>query len=403
MRIFTFPRHLQTWIFGLCLLALLPSAACQSASESEAALTARQAAEKNRLALAISASIVQDFVPLEKTTYNEKELAALFANMRESANPFCRILWGQKRYSTKVASKLIVKDRIRAYLRDGSRGLKSLTAGCWNFFIMNDKKPDLDFDLVKRQYPGKSFDCYSVGFLQPYIMHAVMGCDSLTMLDIDWRIMDGHSQLLKKYRNKQLSNPEQIAGSIASLHIGWVAHSGPTMKERNVVKFPFYCKRHKQNRLCEKYVLDFQGKMRDLARIRLNLTALHEAAFENPNRSLVKVVYLSNAIEKIYTSQKQFNQMLKNLEKSMAPGGKAVMIHHAGGRQQFGVYELKRAPAGLETRTICRDLYENTAIGATARHYKTYFEKISLNKRKIPRCAAYLKKLQSQIGGDQIK
>lgn len=352
---------------------------------------------KQKKILEVSETIQAVIVPITKSFYQGDEIPGLFASMRETSNEFCKILWNMKKARLSKAKNFIVKSKVALYLSEGSRGIRGLIAGCWNFFIMNDKRPDIDFQLVKQRYSQQKFDCYSVGFLQPYIMHSVLNCSSLTMLDLDWRIIDGHSQLIDKIRRNELSTASDLAKSIASLKIGWVAHSGPVMKEKNVVTFPFYCKKHNQQELCQRHMLGFQKAVNDLNRVRFNLAALHEASFTNTDSSLTRVVFLSNAIESIYTRKWQFNKMLKNLTSVMNIGSKAVMIHHAGGMQEYGIYELTKIKENIvSTKTVCRDIYTNLAINRVTKYYTTYFEEVSTNK-KAPRCRGLVSKVDSKL------
>ena len=139
--------------------------------------------------------------------------------------------------------------------------------------------------------------------------------------------------------------------------------------------------------------------------IRLNLSALHDGDYQGP--SPVKVVYLSNAIERIYTTPRQFQKLIENLANAAGPDGRVVIIHHVGGYRLFGLYELRNIAAKPSVKTICRDGYRTSHVGAKEDFYDTYFEEISRNKGGIPRCwtmlrakekeeARRLKKLQAQ-------
>ena len=78
-------------------------------------------------------------------------------------------------------------------------------------------------------------------------------------------------------------------------------------------------------------------------------------------------------------------------------GSKAVMIHHAGGMQEYGIYELTKIKENIvSTKTVCRDLYTNLAINRVTKYYTTYFEEVSTNK-KAPRCRGLVSKVDFKL------
>lgn len=131
--------------------------------------------------------------------------------------------------------------------------------------------------------------------------------------------------------------------------------------------------------------MDFQKNISLLKKVRFHLAALHDVEFPKSEEGVMKIIFVSNALEDIYTSKEQFDLFLKQIEKSMAPGEKTAIVYHAGGKKEFGLYTLTRNNRGGTIRTLCRDPYPNTVLGKKVLFYTTYFEDISVNK-EYPRC-----------------
>ena len=359
------------------------------------------------LTLQVSRQLIYELTPLKREIYNgESKIRKLFRSMRAPGDSFCSMYWNKKRFNKKRAARFIRKNRLGAFRR-GCRGcLKGLKAGCWNFFIMNDARPDLDFKLVKALYPRINYDCYSVGFMQPYMMHSILGCARLTTLDIDWRIIHAHAEVIGFFRLGQMDSPGNIRVSLQSLGAGWIAYSNYKYSKRSRTDYRLFCGRHGQQKLCLRHLLNFQKRLPEAGSFHLNLSALHEASFTrpkvarfarrsaSPETRLTRVVYLSNAMEDIYTKYHQFRQTLKNLRKAMKNGEKTLLIHHVGGHRGFGLYEFKRVAGKSRgvVKTICRDKYINTALGRNQKYYRSHFERLSVNRRYIPSCGGLLRK-----------
>ncbi len=355
-------------------------------------LSAKTPAETDsNFSLTASIELSEDFVQFKKSTYGQNELSTLFESMNADGNAYCAMAAGKQRYKTSLAARFIIKERLKRYRRGCRMCINSMTAGCWNFFKMNDRHPEKDFLLVHKLFQQKAYSCYSVGFLQPYIMHNFMNCQRLTMLDIDWRILHGHYQFVNLFKQNQFTADAVLDTNLKKLKLGWVAHHERYYRANNPANMQILCK-PRQRKFCRKHILNFQKNLSSVKRFKLNLAGLHDGDYREEGTSLMRVIYLSNAIEHIYTSKKQFNKLIKNLNYSLKPGENAVLIHHVGGRAQFGLYIFERLLSDYRVRTICKDLYENTAIGSKTRYYNSYFEKISASKRNIPRCKTLLKR-----------
>ena len=249
--------------------------------------------------------------------------------------------------------------------------------------------PNRDFALLSKLYPTEAKDCFTVGFMQAYLMHNTLGCKTLTMLDFDWKILEGHKQLLDIFHAKGFDTEEKIPTSLTSLKLGWIARfdnrpmEAETKTDLNSLCFA------EHHKMCKSILLDFQKNMLSLDTIYLRLSALHDSNFKTPNNH-TKIIYLSNAIDDIYTNRAQFDYMFAETAKAFAPGQKAVFVHHAAGRSLFGIYELKKLDTGTEITTICKDKYLTTPVAEVTSEYSTHFERVTVNK-KFPTCENLLK------------
>lgn len=344
------------------------------------------------------------------------EIDAIFQTLERQSDAYCNALFTQNKFQDRDL-ELISGIRRSQYVRHRHPdSLYSLRAGCRNFYEMNDFRPDRDFALVRAAYPGARFDCYSVGLLQPYIMQQILGCRRLTFIDINWRILNFHREIMQRTRSGAFTRPESVDHDLKGIELKFPAlHTQPTRIRPAAVN---HLCRPIQHKFCRKVLPDFQSEFQRLppARLRFNLSTLHEGSYlshaslatdDNENdsaggegagaRPVVRVIYLSNAIEESYTSRSEFLQLLRNLsDRANAASGDEevtdVLIHHVGGWKLFGVYELRHYP-GRETqlRTVCKDAYLSMSRGSGdgAVEYTTHFEAISKDRQvtHVPTCA----------------
>ncbi len=280
--------------------------------------------------------------------------------------------------------------------------LTALRGGCRNFYEMNDYRPDRDFRLLRRLYTGDRFDCYSVGLLQPYIMHSELGCTSLTMLDIDWRIHAVHHELLQSFRAGRFARANAAAQDavLAGVELAYPAFGFPDTRARRAPARLKYLCRSIQQEYCATVLPEFQATVNAelFDSIQLELAALHDAAFAQPDDRR-RIVYLSNAIEDAYTSDEQFRLMLANL-RATSGNVPDVLVHHVGGWKLFGLYAVSHAGGVTRVRTVCRDPYLSRSRGADgeAVRYETWFERYALNEGRAPTCAELLAELTFMPG-----
>jgi hypothetical protein len=346
--------------------------------------------EKKRDSVPITVKFSEDhqsyFLDVNKSTYLGTEINEIFGKLGEKSDTVCEMVWGQKKMNPEVLHEFISQTSFsKEPFKTWSHPLPKLIAGCWNFIKLNDTRPDLDFHLVNFFYPEEEKECFSVGFLQPYWMHTILKCKRLTMLDIDWKIHDAHNQFLNFYNKKKMSTEGSITESISNLHLGWIARfDNKQMVKKESTTFDTICySKFKKN--CMNFLLKFQEDYSNLTEIEFQISALHTASYKFlPNT--VPILFFSNAIENLYTSKPQFEQIIKSVSEGLGQGRKAIFIHHAAGQSQFGLYELQVNGDGFQLKTVCKDNYISSPVGET-HPYDTHFDKMSISKSSIPNCS----------------
>jgi hypothetical protein len=333
------------------------------------------------------------FQDVNKSTYLGTEIKDIFGKLGEKSDTVCEMVWGQKKMNQEVLNEFISQISFtKEPFKTWSHPLPKLIAGCWNFIKLNDTRPDLDFHLVNFFYPEEEKECFSVGFLQPYWMHTILKCKRLTMLDIDWKIHDAHYQFLNFFNQKKMSTEASITESISNLNLGWIARfDNKQMVKKESTTFDTVCySKFKKN--CMKFILKFQEDYINLTEIEFQVSALHTASYKFLPGT-VPVLFFSNAIENLYTSKSQFDQIITGVSEGLGDGRRAIFIHHAAGQAQFGIYELLVNGNGSQLKTVCRDNYISSPVGET-HPYDTHFDKISVSKGFISNCSgqAILKK-----------
>ncbi len=352
-----------------------------------------------QISMRVGARHQELFVPMDRDRFDDGEIPGLFDAMEQGADPYCDYLWHRRGRDKPDVSGFAAD--AEEFMKVGVKTKKSIIAGCYNFVTMNDQLPDRDFETIRLRYPDQEFDCYSVGVMQPYLMQKHLGCRTLTMLDLDWEVHNMHWAFLKRFREGRMLD-EQLDEVLKEVRATWVAFREP--EARHVMGMYMLCGKRQRDR-CREALLDFQahfspaktGEGTDeadhpLDRITLQLASLHDADYSveddgQPPRD--KVIFLSNAIEDLYTTKYQFSRYLKNLEGTLVPGQKAIFIHHVGGRAHFGVYELVRTENKAVVHTICKDPYENTSAYHDGEFYETWFDGVTKTTKKVPNCGSH--------------
>lgn len=377
---------------SLLFFVLLTQFGCTTAkSDPESPPVTLPPLAKPKLEL-IASEKMQMYFPILEKTYLEEEVFSALDSIRDISNETCEMIYSMRPYD---------KERIKAYtnIELGSpltskfylHTFRRIIAGCWNFFQMNDISPNKDFEYVKNLYPNAKFDCYSVGFLQPYIMHSKLGCENLYLLDIDLRIIEGHAQLLKFFHENKMQNEEEVLNNIKQLNVGWIAQYKIFNAKTNVTLNSLCPKNYE---MCLQELLNFQKKYTQLKKVSLYASALHEANLL-PENSKISVVYLSNAFEDYYTKKKEFDFMMKRLEEELKENQKIVFIYHNGGRHLFGVYEVTKVNNELEISSSCRDRYLFYPEEEERTYYNIHFDRLKNLKASGKYCSP--NQVQSQL------
>lgn len=335
----------------------------------------------------IVSSSIQSYLPdLNPQRMNASPVEA-FEYMRSRSDAFCEQVWKGRRPTPDLVPGFVTP---AAFEKEGpfanlESPVPKLMAGCWNFFKMNDTRPDLDFAPVMALFPKEKKECFSVGLIQPYLMHSLLDCKTLTMLDIDWRIIDAHRQILALYVAEAMKDEASLTASVTTLNLGWSARfDGRPMEKRLTASLDALCFAGEKSR-CVQTLLTFQKKYSALESVRLQISSLHEADYSIAADSM-GVVFLSNAIEDLYTPPEQFALMMENIQKTMRQGQRMLFVHHAAGRAQFGLYVVEKADQ-LKVTTLCKDNYLSSPVG-TVYPYRTHFDRISETKAP-PLCAGW--------------
>ena len=84
--------------------------------------------------------------------------------------------------------------------------MSALINGCLNFYLMNDLDAYKAFSMI-REISANKKDCYTVGFAQLYLMNTFSECNNINAIDVDWRIIYAHYQLIQNLKtNKNMFN-----------------------------------------------------------------------------------------------------------------------------------------------------------------------------------------------------
>ncbi|RME88206.1 MAG: hypothetical protein D6767_10560 [Candidatus Hydrogenedentota bacterium] len=340
--------------------------------------------------LEVSPFHVNFFQVISKTKYTQSETRNLFQKMDALGNEYCKMYWKQKSYNPDKAKLFIAEKYLKGHTNPRLfHPLHDLVSGCFNYYRMNDMHPEKDFILAAKLIPQYKKECYSLGFMQPYFMHAHLNCKKLTMFDIDWRILYGHQQMIDLYANHKMNSAENIQKNIQTLKLGWrYRYDGKPMEERMKAAVTTVCfPRYKD--LCTQELLTFHQKFRQLNEIQFELSSLHTMHYKAKDANTAIVVFLSNAIVDFYTSAEDFRLMMKNLQKSLLENQNIYFIHHAAVRQQFGIYKGTKVHGNVIISTLCRDHFLTPPLAERVEPYTTHFDRISITK-KTPECKLLL-------------
>ncbi len=320
--------------------------------------------------LRVGASVAEYLRPIQAREYSVDELDALFATLASMSAPLCEHLRRDAKRD---------EEALAAYLRDpapflswGARSKYGAISGCWNFLEMNDQRPDRDFELVQVLFPATEYECASVGAMQPYLMADAMPCRHMTMVDIDWRIHEFHHQVDELASSGRFDTREELPQAVRELRSAWIAErkaaTGQALSLRELCPdsmfdtcaqaFAAWGQRVRGSDAASGAPADATQVVPRPGATQL-LSSLHDADFDFGPANSRSVLYFSNALEPSYTTGEQTRALLEQLTRKLVDGRRAVIIHHAGGKEAFGLYELwtDEASGKLQIQTLCRDPY----------------------------------------------
>lgn len=333
---------------------------------------------------AVGPTVARHIVPLERRPYPLDELEQTFVALRAASEPLCahRRLDARRRLGAIQA----YVDPPALFLA-GPRGSKyGAMAGCWNFVAMNDRRPDRDFRAITALVGADHYDCAAVGLMQPYLMMSALGCRSLTVVDLDWRIHDLHVQLLRLAQQGALRDATEVFEAVERMTTAWVALAEPLAEQRP--SLAGLCPEPMTSR-CAGALVDFGravAGLRGLEALDFQVASLHDATYPAGPPGSALVVYASNALEPGYTTAAQRSALLENLGAHLTDGRRVILVHHAGGSRRFGLYELVRREGALEVRTLCKDPYP--VVSRRAPRGSTYNLAFDRPFERAPSCLA---------------
>jgi len=352
----------------LCLLAFaLMATACGEKPRPS---------QKPEMHLVVSPKFREIFPHLQ-ASYQQSAMQALFADMSKRSDRVCRLLHDKipGRFEVfKTFSPELWTPKFNALLSE-------IIAGCYNFFTMNDLAANLALEKVAGYFPGKK-DCYAVGFVQIYMMHSILNCNKLGMIDVDWRILHLQQQALAQFAEGKPLN-------FKNLDVRWSANFGDNEKIRpreSGLTADSFC--YHQNRpACRVAFQKFQQLFGGIRQIEMQLSFLHDIRLQPLSET--SVVYVSNAVDPGYTKKEQFDTMLQNLARVQDKDHKTAIVYHGGGSHQFAIYQVSQSEKGdIVVDTKCRDDLEWSKYyrDRPGKKYQTYFDAASINP-KPPRCS----------------
>lgn len=233
--------------------------------------------------------------------------------------------------------------------------MSALINGCLNFYLMNDLDAYKAFSTI-REISANKKDCYTVGLAQLYLMNEFAECSNINAIDVDWRIIYTHYQMIQNLKNnKNMFNVKLYD------------------KEKNY-GLKTFCE---DNDFLEcKFAFDgFQHGYKKINNINYQLSHLHDARIKRTENDIV--VYVSNAIDPEYTTQEQMDQLLDNIYKALAKNyQKAYIIYHTGGAKQFAIYRLFKVEQTRFKDTVYRDelVWAPSYGNMRGKKYKTYLD-----------------------------
>lgn len=346
---------------------------------------------QQKITLHVSETHVKLFAGLTKHIYNATEAEATLNKISEQGDRYCSGMqtgnFASAGFFNAGAAETTVKGREKdLYV--------SALSGCHNWYSMSDVAVEDDFikiNAVSNKLRRAAFDCYSVGFLQPYIMAANLNCTRLNIVDADYRIIKAHLDFLNLAKANPLSDPKAL---LSSLKLGFPAGlANKNFQDKTPLSLAELCGKNTEIK-CLHFLIQFLEKQGRISEINLMLTPLHEFSFLPDQSRSEAVFYTSNAFDPHFTSENEFAQFMRGFDTNTEDSQRMVIYHQAE-EKSFGIYKIGKAG---QISTVCADRYLNVVAGRFSTDrcryfpgkftaYETYFDKKSVNHRLKNLCA----------------
>ncbi|MBX3721311.1 MAG: hypothetical protein KF713_05670 [Turneriella sp.] len=325
-----------------------------------------RAPNKTEIRLEISENHQKLFEDVKHATYDEADGLKLLGSLAEKSDGFCadaiKGKFSPGNFLNVDAAKTAFADWDQSHFQ-------SARLGCRNWYTMTDLHPEFDFSKINVTFNPRAlqkFDCYAVGYLQPYIMAANLNCARLSIIDVDFRILKAHLDLLKAMRERTWTNLDQLFEK--------VKYSFPAGNKRKGNKHDIdltlsdLCGEN-STRACAAALIRFMEKLPSLSEVNLVLSPLHEFKFPAKRDELISVFYTSNAFDPHFTSEAHFKEFMAKL-RPIAESRDRVVIYHQSEEKSFGVYQLTNENT---VTTVCADKFKNVVEGRYSADRCRYF------------------------------
>lgn len=359
---------------NLTLVALIPVVLISSLCSKNNPL--------HRITLYVSDSHAKIFTDLKKGDYTAVEAEAVLRKMAEKGERYCREIQNGKMEPAGFLNPI------------DSEALAPTLPRCRNWNSMTDIGTDYDFIKMNANSDREGqqgFDCYSVGFMQPYIMAANLKCARLNIVDADFRVIKAHLDFLNLARTRPQSDARALLNKI---HTGFPATKSDKRTQRKKhLSLAELCGRNSETK-CLHYLITFLEKFNKNMEVNLILTPLHEFSFLPDRKRLESVFYTSNAFDPNNTSESEFELFLRSL-KTKSQNAESFIIYHQAAEKKFGIYKIGKLG---QISTVCADRYLAAAESRFSEGhqraqleqpeaYQTYFDKKSLNHHNGSECS----------------
>lgn len=304
-----------------------------------------QCGGKPTVQMYVSPEIQKTFAQTLEQGYDEAGAAQALRALSEKGDAYCENLLAGKIDTT------FLKEKVNLPNKKLVNDLAFLTkVGCAGWYELTDRLPVKDFKRLSESAKlDGPIDCFSTGFLQPYIMIGALKCERLYITDISYRTQALHLDLIQKLFKKDYSFREFLAEQKFSFARS--SRITKPLKQMNLTPDDICPEQNLKS--CEETFVGLRKKVLGLKEIHLLLSPFHDFASHTYRKNSEKVMYLSNAIDPQFTTAEQFDTFMKDL--AIFTAEKPVhLVYHMSGFTQFGIYAVG---ADSATKAVCADKF----------------------------------------------